>query len=235
MGTFVYVTNFGDGTVSVIDTVSNSVTASVTVGSGPSGVSVHPAGSFVYVANQFNVPGTLSVISTASNTVTETVTVGDAPVAFGQFIGPGAVSDTSPFATLTAKAEIELGPLANDDEFKVKATFTLGAGSDGINPITEDVSLQVGTFSTTIPASSFKLHPEKSGKKGKHVKPNKWTFEGVIDGVELEAKITDLGGGSFEFKAEGEGANLAGTTNPVEVGIVIGNDGGSTTVTAEFD
>jgi len=237
LGSFIYVTNFGDGTVpgtvSVIDTANNDVTP-VTVEIGPSGVSVHPAGTFVYVANQFS--NTVSVISTASNTVTATVSgVGPAPVAFGQFIGPGAVSAIVAFAALNAKAEIDLGPLANDDEFKVKATFTLGAGSDGINPITEDVSLQVGTFSTTIPAGSFKLHPEKSGKKGKHVKPNKWTFEGVIDGVKLEAKITDLGGGRFELKAEGEGANLAGTTNPVQVGIVIGNDGGSTTVTVEFD
>ena len=236
LGSFIYVTNFGDGsapgTVSVINTADTNDVTPVTVEYGPNGVSVHPAGTFVYVANTSS--NSVSVINTATFAVTS-VPVGVAPVAFGQFIGPGAVSDTSPFATLTAKAEIELGPLANDDEFKVKATFTLGAGSDGINPITEDVSFQVGTFSTPIPAGSFKLHPEKSGKKGKHVKPNKWTFEGVIDGVKLEAKITDLGGGSFEFKAEGKRADLTGTVNPVEVGLIIGDDSGSTTVTAEFN
>lgn len=140
-----------------------------------------------------------------------------------------------PFAAFDAKVEITLGPLANDDSFEVKSTFTLGTGSDGIDPLTEDVSFQVGTFSTTIPAGSFKFHPANSGKgKGKGA-PARWTFEGVIDGVELEAKITDLGGGSFEFKAEGESADLTGTVNPVTVTLTIGDDGGSTTVEAEFE
>ncbi|MBI4489344.1 MAG: SBBP repeat-containing protein, partial [Deltaproteobacteria bacterium] len=142
---------------------------------------------------------------------------------------------TVPFAAFTAKAEIEFGPLANDDELEVKATFTLGTGSDRIDPLTEDVSFQVGTFSTTIPAGSFKFHPAVPGKKGKPGKPARWTFEGVIDGVELEAKITDLGGGSFEFKAEGQGADLTGTVNPVDVALTIGDDSGSTTVEAEFE
>lgn len=82
----------------------------------------------------------------------------------------------------------------------------------------------MGTFSTTIPAGSF-----KQDKKGR------FKFEGVIGGVELEAVIRPLGAGSFEFKAEGEGANLSGTVNPVTVGITIVNDGGSTTVPAEIE
>lgn len=62
----------------------------------------------------------------------------------------------------------------------------------------------------------------------------RWTFEGVIDGVALEAKLTDLGAGSFEFKAEGDGADLAGITNPVMVTLTIGDDTGTTTVTADL-
>lgn len=132
--------------------------------------------------------------------------------------------DRVPFAAFHAKVEIELGPLANDDAFEVKADFTLGAGSNGIDPLTEDVSLQVGTFSTTIPAGSFKVD-----KKGR------FKFEGVIGGVSLQAKITPLGANSFEFKAEGTGTDLTGTVNPVTVQLAIGDDGGSTTVTAEFE
>ena len=140
-----------------------------------------------------------------------------------------------PFAAFAAKVEIELGPLANDDKFELKSTFTLGSGSDGIDPLTEDVAFQVGTFSTTIPAGSFKFRPAEPGKKGKPGKPARWTVEGMIDGGDLEAKITDLGGGSFEFKAEGEGADLTGTANPVTVKLKIGDDEGSTTVTANDD
>ncbi len=58
-GTKVYVANYGAGTVSVIDTSSNTVSATVTVGTGPNGVAVNPAGTKVYVANYG--AGTVSV------------------------------------------------------------------------------------------------------------------------------------------------------------------------------
>src|SRR5262249_57229025 len=68
-----YITNSGVppdffGTVSVIDTTSNTVAATIPVGSAPFGVAVSPDGSTVYVANEFD--NTVSVIATASNMVT---------------------------------------------------------------------------------------------------------------------------------------------------------------------
>ena len=69
--TFVYVSNTGDGTVSVINTSNNSVVATIPLcndcGPGPEGLAVTPGGGFVYVANEGN--GTVSVIATATNTV----------------------------------------------------------------------------------------------------------------------------------------------------------------------
>ena len=66
-GSKVYVTNNGDGTVSVIATATNTVVGSpITVGNNPFGVAVTPDGSKVYVAN---VGGGVSVIATATNTV----------------------------------------------------------------------------------------------------------------------------------------------------------------------
>ena len=53
------------------------------------------------------------------------------------------------------------------------------------------------------------------------------------DGVVLDMKITDLGGGNSIARG-GQGANLTGTTNPVTVSLTVGNDGGSTTVNAKF-
>jgi len=133
-----------------------------------------------------------------------------------------------PFAALIAKVQITLGPLANDDAFEVKATFTVGAGSDGIAPLTENVNLQFGTFSTTIPGGSFTQDQDNEGR---------FKFEGVIAGVALEATITPLGtAGSFEFEAEGQAADLTGTASPLTVRLNIGDDGGSTTLsTAEFE
>src|SRR5262249_15833411 len=54
-----YITNLGVppdffGTVSVIDTTSNTVAATIPVGSAPFGVAVSPDGSTVYVANEFD-------------------------------------------------------------------------------------------------------------------------------------------------------------------------------------
>lgn len=63
-----YVTNIATNTVSVIDTATNTVIATIPVGSGPAGVVVSSDGTTVYVSNSND--GTVSVIDTASNTVT---------------------------------------------------------------------------------------------------------------------------------------------------------------------
>ena len=66
---------FGSNSVSVIDTHSNIVVATVSVGNIPAGVAITPNGAFAYVANYSS--NTLSVIDTASNTVVATVPIGD--------------------------------------------------------------------------------------------------------------------------------------------------------------
>jgi YVTN family beta-propeller protein len=65
-------------TVSVIATATNTVVATVPVGIVPTGVAVHPAGTFVYVTNSSS--DTVSVIATATNTVVATVPVGTRPI-----------------------------------------------------------------------------------------------------------------------------------------------------------
>ncbi len=72
-----YVSNYGSNNVSVIDTGSNTVTATVTVGSLPYGVAVNTAGTLAYVTNYNG--ANVSVIDTGTNTVTATVNVGSAP------------------------------------------------------------------------------------------------------------------------------------------------------------
>jgi hypothetical protein len=120
--------------------------------------------------------------------------------------------------------EIELRP-RRDDAFAVQSHFTLGAGSNGIDPLTEDVKLELtggtGSFTTTIPAGSF-----KKDKKGR------FQFEGTINGVDLQAKITRFGRHQFKCEMEGEHAELTGIANPVIVSLTVGDDSGSTAVTA---
>ena len=73
--------------------------------------------------------------------------------------------------------------------------FTLGANSDGIDPLTENLTLQIGTFSVTIPADSFNHFPEGSD------------FVGVINGVSLRVVIWPIDDNSFQFAAVGEGVD----------------------------
>ena len=73
----VYVTHTFSDIVSVIDTATNKVTATVNVGNNPIGVVVNPAGTKVYVANYGG--NTVSVINTLANKVTKTVNVGNGP------------------------------------------------------------------------------------------------------------------------------------------------------------
>ena len=96
-GSRVYVSDYGSGKVSVINTTDNTVAATVTVGTNPYGVAVTPDGSKVYVANAGS--NSVSVISTATNAVTATVTVGNNPQAFGPFIMSSATRTAAPVIT----------------------------------------------------------------------------------------------------------------------------------------
>jgi YVTN family beta-propeller protein len=87
-GKRVYVGNTLSQTVSVIDTTTNAVVATVTGLHGPTGIAVTQDGKSVYVADQdsASASGFVSVINTATNSVVATVKVKRAP--FGVAIGP---------------------------------------------------------------------------------------------------------------------------------------------------
>ncbi|HEY4846907.1 MAG TPA: choice-of-anchor tandem repeat GloVer-containing protein, partial [Methylocella sp.] len=131
-----------------------------------------------------------------------------------------------PFSAFRGKLEIEFGPSPKTDSFELKARFTLGSASNGINPPTEPLTLNVGTFTTTIPPGSFKAH------KGSIFGP--FTFDGVINGVALEVRIAPTGAKRYSFRAEGDNASLTGTANPVPVTLSLGDDGGTVSVNADI-
>src|SRR5438105_3105343 len=73
-----YITNQNSANVSVINTATNTVSTTISVGSAPFGVSVSPDGSKVYVTNTHS--DTVSVIDTGTNTVIATIPVGSQPI-----------------------------------------------------------------------------------------------------------------------------------------------------------
>jgi YVTN family beta-propeller protein len=218
-GKHVYVTNQASNTVSVIDTASNTIVKTVSVGAAPSGVAVTPDGLHVYVSNQGS--DSVSVINTASNTVVDTIL---------SVAGPSAISIMSrplgiPFLVFDAKLNIDLDRQPEKDAFELDSSFILNStGGNRIHPDTEPIKLQVGPFIASIPAGSFKRREGRS-----------YTFEGVINGVHLRAKIELMGRFRYAFLVEAKGANLSGTTNPVQVSLGIGDNSGLTSVKAHFD
>jgi serine/threonine protein kinase, bacterial len=72
-----YVTNYGSGSVSVIDIAAGAVTTTIPVGVQPAAVVVSPNGRHAYVANFGS--NTVSVIDTSTNEVIDTVASGTAP------------------------------------------------------------------------------------------------------------------------------------------------------------
>ena len=108
--------------MSVIDTGTNTVVDSISVGSSPFGGNVSPDGSSVYVTNFDG--GTVSVIDASTNTVVATVTVGGSP----------AVVATSPDGTRAYVANNTSGNVAviETGTNAVVANVEVGAGSFGV-------------------------------------------------------------------------------------------------------
>jgi hypothetical protein len=126
----------------------------------------------------------------------------------------------TPFASAFAKLTITAAPPSS---FDLNESVILGASSNGIHPLSEEIKLQIGTFSVTVPAGSFQLNPN-----------GRYVFNGVINGVTLAIQIAPTGNSSFAFKVTAAGVNLSGLTNPIPVVLTIGDDTGSTAATADF-
>lgn len=72
-----YVGNFSDNTISVIDTASGAVVATVPVAAGPHGMAATPDGRTVYVSGDNS--STVSVIDASTDKVARTIEVGKTP------------------------------------------------------------------------------------------------------------------------------------------------------------
>jgi 6-phosphogluconolactonase (cycloisomerase 2 family) len=230
-GKFAYVANGGAlpasiGSVSAYSIGADGALTQLTslgspfaAGTNPDSVAVDPTGKFAYVANQGGLltNGNVSAYSIGANGALTQLTSLGSPFTAGTNPRSIAITPPVPFASSFAKLEIA------KKGFDLNESFTLGANSNGIDPVTENVTLQIGTFSVTIPGGSFKLNPNGS-----------FAFQGVINGVNMQVLIIPLGNNIFTFNAQGTGVDLTGLTNPVTVVLTIGDDRGRTAVTAQF-
>lgn len=116
-------------------------------------------------------------------------------------------------AASSARASVKVGPNFGDDAFTLKATLGLGFSSNGIDPLTENVRLSFGPFSTFIPRNSFRL-----------VRKKQWEFVGSVGGADLAVVIRPQGKNVFAFSVAAGGVELAGIRNPVSVELAIGTE-----------
>ena len=125
---------------------------------------------------------------------------------------------TSQIQPLTAFSSFTVsGAISGTTGFAISGRFGLGGCSNGVNPLTEVGTLPVVTYTVAIPSGSF-VRTRSGG----------YAYEGTIAGAHLQVRITPVGATTYSFSAEASGANLAGTTHPVSVGLTIWDDAGTT-------
>ncbi|MBZ5504515.1 MAG: hypothetical protein LAO78_03410 [Acidobacteriia bacterium] len=147
--TVAYVTNLANNTVSVIDTASNTVTATIPVGNTPVGVVFSPNGSRAYVTN--NADGTVSVIDTGNNTVVATISLGAGTFPIFPAITPDGRSLYVPMAqgnaiviidtaTNTIRDTIALQGFSSPDSVAITQdgllAYVLSLGLNGVGTVT---------------------------------------------------------------------------------------------------
>ncbi len=182
------------------------------------------------MANQIDGQYTLDVIGTGSGNFTVEITTS---AAAGNWITQTYSGTTAPgvssqitfqgAATIFAAFSANVAINNSKNQFAVGGQFTLGTGSSGIDPLTQPVTLQVGAFSITIPAGSFQLDSHGN-----------YVFQGTINEVQLAAGIQLQGGNQYAYAFAGQNANSLPTSNPVNVRLAIGSNGGDTSVNANF-
>jgi YVTN family beta-propeller protein len=163
----IYVTNYGSGTVSIIDGFTNSLCVptrctlnTITVGSNPEGIALNLVLSQAYVANSGS--NTVSVINITSDTVFATVPVGSSP----QSVAVGSAQPKPPnsqpytvFVTNYGSNTISVIPVGSPYLTFPVTTVTVGNNPWGVvvNPYTNRVYVTnsgSGTV-TVLNGSSF--------------------------------------------------------------------------------
>lgn len=225
-GARAYVADSVNATVTVLDiNPSDGVkynTVSQTIlgfGSTPEGLAITGDGLHGYVGDSFG--NTTYAIDTnpsslTYNTIVAGVTVGAGPQDIA--VTPVQAPKTFPFAAFSAKLSI------SSSGFALNGSFTLGAGSPGIDLSTQNLTLTLDGFSMTIPAKSFQtvsVHQFMvfSGTVNA-------TYQGNTVPISVSARIVSVGGGAYTVQISASGINLTGLATPISIGLTIGPNTG---------
>jgi len=138
---FAYVVNRSSNSVSVINTATNALVATVTVGNNPWGVAITPDGTMAYVTNLND--NTVSVINTATNTVVATVLVGGAPAGV-------AVTPNGAFAYVANSTSNTVSVIDTATNTIVVAGINVGPSPSGLAATPDSASVYVINGNNTV-------------------------------------------------------------------------------------
>jgi YVTN family beta-propeller protein len=223
-GELAYVTNFRGGSVSVVDTSTNTVTATIPVGCGPEGAAVTRDGAFVYVANQCG--GNVSVIDASSNTVTATVGVGFQPR------GVAATPDGA-FVYVTNAGSDNISVI-NTSTNTVTATISAGDHPVGVEVTPDGSFVYVGNFRSNnvsvIATSSntvIATVPAGSGPWGVALTPD-GAFVYVANRLSNSVSVIDTSSNAVTATIPVGGAPFGVAVAPDSAFVYVSNSGSST-------
>lgn len=171
-----YVTHFNDGlsgTVSAIDTTTNTVTAEIQVGAGPLGIAVTPDGTRAYVANNYD--NTVSVIDTRKSAVIATISDG-----IGVFPRGVAITDDGKYVYVTNEGSNTVSMI------DIATNRVVTSSATGASP--SDIAIHPGSklaFVLSRESDTISLLPET--KDQKPVKPLSLRVDDFLSAVAFTA------------------------------------------------
>ncbi|HEV2324859.1 MAG TPA: choice-of-anchor tandem repeat GloVer-containing protein [Terracidiphilus sp.] len=124
------------------------------------------------------------------------------------------ISFPVPFSSFTAKLDTIGG---YPPGFQLQGFFTQGKNAPAIDPVTQGMTLSVGTYTAAVPPGLF--HQTRKGW---------WVYEGELAGVSLEVRISQKGASLYELQVDASGVDVTSLPNPVTVALALGNNTGTT-------
>jgi len=226
-GKRVYETDNGGGLLHIGD-FSGVITTwnTITIGPAPLGVAVTPDQSQAWVAisNEYEIPeapGNVSIVDTAATSpAVLKAPIGTAGqptwIAFATLDIGGDDPESYDFDLALKRIKI-LQRGRHKDYFWVNGKITLDPESDGLNLPEEDSSITIGPTTFEIPAGSF-----VNRARGRLL-----FFRGMVGETWLRVILFKRGHeGQYRVTVFGKKGAFPKITNPVTVGLVLGNDSG---------
>lgn len=134
-----------------------------------------------------------------------------------------APAAATPFTDVSATLDVKHNRNHGSGNLAYQMTFALGAGTNGIAPLTESINIQIGDLTFPIPVGSLRVN-----KKGKFI------FKGGSSGAVVNATLTPVGSKRYQLKLRASRLDVSALTNPVATYVSIGDDAGGATVQARL-